>query len=640
MPIIDKGIIKEGESLNYLVPTEHDLYLFHQGNLFYSYKLMGAHLTRIDGESGIRFTVWAPNAKKVMVVGDFNNWDGEQHIMERVNDSGVWYLFIPRLRQGELYKYKILTKANKYLYKSDPYAFYSEQKPATASIIYSLDAYEWNDSRWLDQRRTYYDKPMNIYEVHLGTWRRNENNRYKSYRDLAEELVGYVLEMGYTHIELLPLLEHPYDRSWGYQITGYFSITSRYGTPHDFMYFVDCCHQNGIGVILDWVPGHFVRDEHGLSLFDGTPLYEYMNVRKAQNDWGTLGFDLGRPEIQSFLISNAIFLMDIYHIDGLRVDAVASMLYLDFGKMDGEWDPNIYGGNENLESIAFFQKLNKAVFERYPTALMIAEESTAWPLVTAPTYLGGLGFNFKWNMGWMNDLLKYMELDPIYRKYHHNLLTFSFFYAYSENYVLPLSHDEVVYGKRSLLNKMHGDYWQKFASLRLFYVYMMTHPGKKLLFMGGEYGQFDEWKDEQEQDWYLMEYDAHSALKRFVIELNHFYLNEKILWELDHDPAGFEWIDANDSEQSVLTFVRKGKEEEWLIIICNFTPSSYDNYRIGVPELGCYKEIFNSDSSIYYGSGKGNFLGLEAESIKWHNQRFSLSICLPPLAAIILRHVN
>lgn len=621
-----------------LYPSDHDIYLFHQGNLFHSYQMLGAHIKEYNGKNGVQFTVWAPHAVSVCVVGDFNQWNGEEHRMEKIPSSGLWTLFIPDLQEGELYKYKIGTYFGTTIYKADPFAFYSELKPATASIVFSLEGYEWRDEDWQNRKATPYNQPMNIYEVHLGTWKKKEDGGYYTYRELADELIDYVAEMGYTHIEILPLFEHPYDRSWGYQITGYYAVTSRYGTPRDFMYFVDQCHQKGIGVILDWVPGHFVKDEHGLRLFDGTPLYEYADSRKAETmEWGTLSFDMGKTEVQSFLISNVVFLMEVYHIDGLRVDAVASMLYLDFGKRDGEWVPNSYGGHENLEAIAFFRKLNEAVFKYFPQALMIAEESSAWPLVSAPAYLGGLGFNFKWNMGWMNDMLRYMEMDSIYRKYHHNLLTFSFFYAFSENYILPLSHDEVVYGKKSLLNKMFGDYWQKFASLRLFYAYMMAHPGKKLIFMGGEFGQYDEWKDLEGLDWFLLDYESHRKLQIYVKELNHFYRQEKILWELDHQDDGFQWIDPHDTNQSIVTFMRKDKGGNFIIAVSNFTPSYYEQYRIGVPYLGTYQEVWNSDQEKYFGSGKGNPNELKAEKLKWHNQPFSINIQVPPLATIMLK---
>ncbi len=622
-------------------PSEHDIFLFHQGNLHHSYQMLGAHVIEHEGQIGVRFTVWAPHAEGVSVVGDFNQWDGVANPMYKINHSGLWTLFIPNVKEHQLYKYQIRNLYGEIIYKADPYAVYSELKPATASIVYSLDGYEWNDDVWQQNKATSYERPMNIYEVHLGTWKKKDDGGYYSYRELADELVNYVADMGYTHIEILPLFEHPYDRSWGYQITGYYAITSRFGTPHDFMYFVDRCHQKGIGVILDWVPGHFVKDEHGLRLFDGTPLYEYADPNKAETKgWGTLSFDLGKTEVQSFLISNVIFLLDVYHIDGLRVDAVASMLYLDFGKEDGEWSPNHYGGRENLESIAFFRKLNETVFKYFPHTLMIAEESTAWPLVSAPTYLGGLGFNFKWNMGWMNDMLKYMEMDAVYRKYHHDLLTFSFFYAFSENYILPLSHDEVVYGKKSLLNKMHGDYWQKFASLRLFYGYMMAHPGKKLLFMGGEFGQFDEWKDLEGLDWSLLEYDSHHKLQHYVKELNHFYKQEKILWEKDHHVGGFEWIDPHATDQSIVSFMRRDKDGDFMVIISNFTSVYYEKYRIGVPRFGIYQEVFNSDNEQYGGSGKGNIGDVESEKIEWHNQRYSLHIQVPPLATIMFKLVK
>ena len=621
-----------------LIPSSYDIYLFHQGTLFYSYKLLGAHLLKENGIEGVRFAVWAKNALAVQVVGDFNNWDGNHHSMKRVSNSDIWFLFIPGLQEGEKYKYLIITKNGNKLYKADPLAFYAEVKPKTASIVYQLSDYPWEDKIWQDNKEALYEKPLNIYEMHMGTWKKKSDGSYFSYRELANELIDYVADLGYTHIEIMPLSEHPYDRSWGYQITGYYAITSRYGTPDDFRYFVDQCHQKNIGVILDWVPGHFVKDEHGLRLFDGSPLYEHEHPFRAEKkDWGTLSFDLGKTEVQSFLISNAIFLMDVFHIDGLRVDAVASMLYLDFGREIGEWQANQYGGRENLEAIAFFKKLNEAVFSYFPQALMIAEESTAWPLVSAPTYLGGLGFNFKWNMGWMNDMLKYMEMDPIYRKYHHNLLTFSFFYAFSENYVLPLSHDEVVYGKKSLLNKMHGDYWQKFAGLRLFLAYMFAHPGKKLLFMGGEFGQFDEWKDLTELDWQLLEFESHKQFLQYVKELNQFYRQEKALFELDHHPDGFTWIDPHDSNQSIVTFMRHDKEGNYLVILGNFTPNTYENYRIGVPDFGVYQEIFNSDSERFGGSGKGNNQASRSEMLPWHNQRYSLNIQVPPLAIIMFK---
>ncbi|TCS81081.1 1,4-alpha-glucan branching protein GlgB [Tepidibacillus fermentans] len=618
-----------------LHPSETDLYLFHEGNLFHSYKMLGAHLIKYKGVQGARFMVWAPNARMVRVVGDFNQWNGERHLMQRINDSGLWIIFIPGLKNGDLYKYEIITE-KEIILKADPYAFLSEQRPNTASIIYSLDGYCWNDEDWMQKKkiRSIYHQPLLIYEVHLGSWKK-KNGEFYTYRELADELIGYVVNLGYTHIEILPIAEHPYDQSWGYQITGYYSITSRYGMPHDFMYFVDQCHQKGIGVILDWVPSHFAKDSHGLRCFDGTPLYEYADPKKAEKpSWGTLSFDYGKPEILSFLISNLIFFIKEYHIDGFRVDAVSSMLYLDFDKKGGEWVPNQYGGNENLEAISFLRKLNEVVFKYDPTTLMIAEESTAWPMVSAPTYLGGLGFNFKWNMGWMNDMLRYMEMDPIYRKYHHHLITFSFFYAFSENFILPLSHDEVVHGKRSLLNKMPGSYWDKFASLRLLYGYMMAHPGKKILFMGGEFAQFDEWKDQSQLDWNLLDFEFHYKMKQFVKELNHFYRRESALWELDHTEKGFEWIDPHDVSQSIITFMRKGKKKgDWIIVVCNFTPMVYEHYRIGVPTLGEYIEIFNTNEEKYGGNGLTNQNQyLMAEELKWHNQPYSLEIKISPLS--------
>ncbi len=624
-------------------PTEFDLYLFHEGNHFHSYRVLGAHPCEENGIEGVRFSLWAPDAGEVRVTGSFNHWQGHAHNMHRIGESGVWSIFIPELRQGELYKYEILTREGEVLLKSDPYAFYSEKRPNTASIVYSLEGYEWQDQEWQKSKsEPAHNLPMNIYEVHLGSWKRKAGGEYYTYRELAEELVDYVVNMGFTHIELLPLAEHPYDDSWGYQVTGYYSVTSRYGTPHDFMYFVDRCHQKGIGVIMDWVPGHFCRDAHGLRRFDGSPLFEYQDYLKGENfQWGTMNFDLGRPEVQSFLISNAVFWMEKFHIDGLRVDAVASMLYLDHAKEPGQWVPNIYGGRENLEAIFFLRKLNENIFRFFPHALMMAEESTDWPLVSAPTYLGGLGFNFKWNMGWMNDMLKYMELDPVSRKWHHNLLTFSFWYALSENFILPLSHDEVVHRKKSLLEKMPGDYWQKFANVRLLLGYMLGHPGKKLLFMGGDIGQFIEWRAGTGLDWNLLEYDMHRNLNRFLRELNGFYRREKALWQIDYDHEGFEWIDPHDNNQSIISFIRRGRDPgDFLIIICNFTPVLHDGYRIGVPEPGGYIEVVNSDQGIYGGSGQENTGILAAAGQPFHNRPYSLELKIPPLAVIFLKQDN
>jgi len=618
-----------------------DIYLFHEGNLLESYRMLGAHLREENGEAGVRFAVWAPNAKAVYVAGDFNGWQGWRHPMRRIEDSGIWTCFVPGAKQGDLYKYEIHTMHGARLMKADPYAFHAEVRPKTASVVYPLNQYRWNDDKWQKRkaRRSVHQDPLLIYEVHLGSWKHKADGSPYTYKELADELIPYVKDMGYTHIEILPVAEHPYDRSWGYQATGYYAVTSRFGTPDDFKYFVDRCHEREIGVILDWVPGHFCKDDHGLRLFDGTPLYEYADPRKAEKpEWGTLAFDLGKPEVHSFLISNALFWLKEYHLDGLRVDAVASMLYLDFGKRPGEWAPNEYGGNENIEAIYFLRKLNEIVFAQCPGVLMIAEESSAWPLVSAPTYAGGLGFNFKWNMGWMNDMLRYMQLDPVHRKYHHELITFSYTYVYSENYVLPLSHDEVVYGKRSLLNKMPGDYWQKFANLRVFYAYMFAHPGKKLLFMGGEFGQFDEWKDLEDLDWELLDFEMHRKMHRFSRRLNHFYRNHKALWQLDHDPAGFEWIDPHDREQSVVTIMRKGKKAgDYLIAVCNFTPVTRHDYWIGVPERTAYRIVFNTDRKEFGGSGLALPRAVEAEEGAWHQRPYHVNLTLPPLSALYLQ---
>lgn len=621
-------------------PSDYDFYLFHEGRHFEAYELLGAHLVEENGTDGVRFTVWAPNAQQVRVTGDFTNWQAANDLI-RISGSGLWSAFVPGVSEGSLYKYVIQTPAGEWIVKADPYAFSAESRPGTASKVVRLDRYSWCDEIWNQRKsaKASYREPMVIYEVHAGSWKRKGNGDFLTYRDLAHELVPYIKEMGYTHVELLPLAEHPFDKSWGYQATGYYAPTSRYGSPDDLMYFVDCCHREGIGVILDWAPGHFCKDDHGLRLFDGTPLYESGWAERAENyGWGTLNFDYGRPEVWSFLISNALFWLEKYHIDGLRVDAVASMLYLDYGK-DGGWIPNKYGGREHLEAIDFIRKLNETVFERFPQALMLAEESTAWPLVTRPAYVGGLGFNYKWNMGWMNDTLRYMSLDPVYRKYEHHLLTFSFMYAFSENFVLPLSHDEVVHGKKSLLDKMPGDYWQKFANLRAFYVYWMTHPGKKLLFMGGEFGHFIEWNEAQGLDWHLLDYPMHQMLHRFVRELNHFYLNHDMLWQLDHEWRGFEWIDCHDSDQSVISFIRKNEQGHFLVVVINFTPIVRYNYRIGVPAPGLYQEVFNSDASNFGGSGQQMEEGVHAVAGDWLTRPYSMEIKVPPLGAVILAPV-
>lgn len=614
---------------------------FQRGDHYRCYNFFGAHPVIKDSAAGFQFTLWAPNAAAVYLIGDFNDWQGSLHPLDLLDPSGIWSLFVPGLKEGILYKYEIHTSKGDILHKADPYGFFNEKRPGTASKTYNLHKYSWADEVWQKQqiKNIHHSKPVNIYEVHLGSWKRTCNGDFYTYRDLAHGLIPYVLEMGYTHVELLPLTEHPFDGSWGYQSTGYFAVTSRYGTPEDFMYFVDSCHQNGIGVILDWVPGHFCADAHGLAQFDGTSLYEYQDPKRSTNhQWGTRNFDFTKPQVWSFLISGALFWLDIYHIDGLRVDAVAFMLYLDFGKSQDQWTPNRYGGRENLEAIAFMKQLNETTRQAYPNALMFAEESSTWPSVTKPVYLGGLGYTYKWNMGWMNDMLRYMEMEPIHRKWHHELVTFSLMYAFSENFVLPLSHDEVVHGKKSLLNKMPGDYWQKFANLRAFYGYMMAHPGKKLLFMGGEFGQFIEWKDDQCLDWLLLDFDMHSKLHHYVRALNHFYRSQPSLWEIDHTWDGFQWIDPHDSDQSVITFMRKSwNPKNYLIVLCNFTPLVRKDYRIGVPHLGEYLEVFNSDLDNFGGSHQINDIPLRAEAIPWHNQPYSLTVKLPPLATIYIK---
>jgi 1,4-alpha-glucan branching enzyme len=625
------------------VITDYDLHLFNEGNHHTIYEKLGAHIINIKGISGTLFSVWAPCAKRVSVVGNFNHWDGRRHQMRCLGNSGVWEIFIPGIGQGEIYKYEIKTPQNQLYVKSDPYAFYSELCPHTASVVYNIDTYQWSDEKWLEERENSnpFEKPVSIYEVHLGSWARvpDEGNRCLTYRELADNLVYYVKKMGYTHIELLPVSEHPFDGSWGYQITGYYSVTSRYGKPEDFMYLIDRCHENGIGVIIDWVPAHFPKDAHGLARFDGTALYEHYNMLQGEHpDWGTHIFNYGRHEVRNFLISNAVFWFEKYHIDGLRVDAVASMLYLDYGKKEGEWVRNRWGGKENVDAIEFMRQLNSTVFKYFPGVMMIAEESTSWALVSKPPYVGGLGFSFKWNMGWMNDFIRYISMDPIYRKYHHNSLTFSIMYAFSENFILVLSHDEVVHGKCSMINKMPGDYWQKFAGLRACYGYMYGHPGKKLLFMGGEFGQFAEWDYRRSLDWHLLEYDMHKKLQKYIIDLNRLYKEEKAMYELDFSGEGFEWIDCNDADHSIVSFIRKGKDyRNMLIFVCNFTPVTHYNYRIGVPFDIYYKEVMNSDSSIYGGSNVGNYGGVNAEHYVMHNRPYSIKINIPPLATVVFK---
>lgn len=627
------------------IMSEYDLYLFNKGDHRRIYEKMGAHIQTVNGVEGTYFAVWAPCARRVSVVGDFNQWDGRVNPMRSIGSSGVWEIFIPRLKEGNVYKYEIKTQNGDILLKADPYAFYSELRPKNASIIYNLEGYEWKDEEWMQRRRetNYLEQPVSIYEVHMGSWMREseDENGFITYRDAADKLVKYVKEMGYTHIEFLSLAEHPFDGSWGYQVTGYYAATPRYGEPKDLMYLIDACHQNGIGVILDWVPGHFPRDDHGLRCFDGSALYEHADPRRGEHpDWGTMIFNYGRNEVKNFLLGNAMFWFDKYHIDGLRVDAVASMLYLDYGKKDGEWIPNPYGGRENIEAIEFLRHLNSAVYTEYPGIMMIAEESTAWPMVSKPPYVGGLGFGFKWNMGWMNDFLRYMSMDSVYRKYHHNLITFSMMYAFSENYILALSHDEVVHGKCSMLNKMPGDYWQKFAGLRAAYGYQYGHPGKKLLFMGGEFGQFIEWKYYDKLDWHLLDYEMHQKMQDYVKDLNRLYRSERALYEVDYSFEGFEWINCDDAEHSIVSFLRRGKDwRDTLIFVYNFTPVVHDHYRIGVPFNTYYQEIFNSDSEIYGGSNVGNCGGLQSEEIGCNGRPYSLGLKIPPLAMVVFKPV-
>ncbi len=630
------------------VLTEYDLYLFGEGNHFQLYDKLGAHPLTHDGVAGVLFAVWAPNAVRVSVVGDFNQWDGRRHAMRPRGASGLWELFLPGLAQGDLYKYEIKSQAGgALLTKSDPYGFAMEVRPSTASMVWDLEQYVWQDADWRSQRpaRQALDAPMNVYEVHLGSWRRAEGGRWLTYRELADTLVPYARDLGYTHLELLPIAEHPFDGSWGYQVIGYFAPTARFGTPDDFRYFVDAAHQAGLGIILDWVPAHFPKDATGLAQFDGTHLYEHADPRKGEHqDWGTLIFNFGRNEVAAFLLTNALFWLDKYHIDGLRVDAVASMLYLDYSRESGQWVPNEYGGRENLEAVRFLKRFNEQVHAQFPDVLTIAEESTSWPLVTRPTYLGGLGFSLKWNMGWMHDILDFMGKDPVYRRYHHHSLTFSLMYAFSENFVLPFSHDEVVHLKGSLLTRMPGDNWRRFANLRALYGFMATHPGKKLLFMGGEFGQWREWNEDDQLTWELLEHPLHRQLQHYVRDLNHLYKNEPALHQVDFSWEGFQWIDLRDVDQSAVSFLRRGAAAgaaadtaEFVVVVANFTPVPREGYRVGVPRAGFYKELLNSDAEAYGGSNMGNRGGLPADAIAWQDQPYSLLLTLPPLALVILK---
>ena len=625
--------------------TDDDLYLFNEGNHYRLYHKLGAHVLKKPEAAGTYFAVWAPDAAQVWVTGDFNGWDKGSHPLSHRAQSGIWEGFIPGLGPGALYKYHVASKYGAYqVDKADPFAFSYEGPPRTASIVWDLD-YAWEDGDWMAgrHRANALDGPMSVYEVHLGSWRRvpEEGDRFLTYRELAPLLAEHVQRLGFTHVEFMPVMEHPFYGSWGYQTTGYFAPTSRYGTPQDFMFLVDHLHRHGIGVILDWVPSHFPADEHGPGFFDGTHLYEHADPRRGFHpDWKSAIFNYGRNEVRCFLMSSALFWLDRYHADGLRVDAVASMLYLDYSRQEGEWLPNQYGGRENLEAIAFLRQFNTEVYRSFPDVQTAAEESTDWPMVSRPIYVGGLGFGLKWDMGWMHDTLKYMAVDPVFRKYHHNTLTFRMLYAFHENFLLPLSHDEVVYGKGSLLTKMPGDDWQKFANLRLLLGYMYGQPGKKLLFMGGEFGQWSEWYHEASLDWHLLNEPRHAALQKWVEDLNRVYRREPALFTQDFSLAGFQWIDCNDWEQSVISFVRHGRDGEMVMVSCNFTPVPRYNYRVGVPSGGFWQEVLNSDAADYGGSGHGNLGGLEATPIPCHGRPYSLNLTLPPLAAVFFEAVG
>lgn len=621
--------------------SDLDLHLLAEGNHWHSYERLGAQLRTVNGTTGVNFAVWAPNAQGVSVIGDFNEWDGRTHAM-RKHGNGLWELFVPELKEGTLYKFRVKTD-NEEVDKSDPYGFAAELPPRTASKVVNLSTYEWNDKDWVARRPKHQalDKALNIYEVHLGSWKKpgDDPHGYLTYKELAHQLVEYCQMMNYTHLQLMPISEHPFSGSWGYQTVGYFAATSRFGSPQEFMYFVDHCHQNNIGVLIDWVPAHFPKDGHGLRRFDGTALYEHSDPRQGEHpDWGTLIFNYGRNEVRNFLISNALFWLDKYHIDGLRVDAVASMLYLDYSRKADEWVPNEFGGRENLAAISFLKKFNEEVHLQYPGTLTIAEESTAWPGVSRPTYLGGLGFSLKWNMGWMNDTLRYIRHEPIHRAYHHDELTFSLIYAFHENFVLPLSHDEVVHGKKSLIDQVPGDLWQKFANMRLLYSYMWTHPGKKLLFMGSEFGQWLEWNHDTSLQWDLLQWESHQGLQRCMADLNKLVRDYPSLHELDFDHHGFEWVDCHNHNDSILSYIRKAKNpEDCVLVCCNFTPCPRHNYRMGVPREGFYREVFNSDSSHYAGSNLGNFPGKMSEPINSQGRTHSIEMTLPPLSVVILK---
>src|SRR6266436_594292 len=644
-----KIVTWSGETIQFSDPYSYgpilgelDMYLYREGNHYEIYEKLGAHLTEINGHAGVSFAVWAPNAQRVSVVADFNGWDGRTHPMRKRIEAGIWEIFVPGVGESAHYKYEIRNCFGNVVLKSDPFSFFGQHGVQTASLVFNLDRFKWSDDAWVEERKTRYwpQQPVSIYEVHLGSWARvpEENDRYLSYIELADRLIPYVKEMGYTHVELLPVAEHPFDGSWGYQVTGYYAPSSRFGNPDEFRHFVDRCHQEGIGVILDWVPGHFPKDAFGLAQFDGTGLYEHADPRQGEHrDWGTLIFNFGRNEVRNFLIANGLFWLDKYHIDGLRVDAVASMLYLDYSRKPGEWVPNVHGGRENLDAIEFMKHFNAVCYERFPGIMTIAEESTAWPGVSRPTYLGGLGFGLKWNMGWMHDFLEYMSIDPIYRKYHHGNITFSLLYAFQENFILVLSHDEVVYGKRSLLSKMPGDEWQKLANLRMFLAWMYGHPGKKLVFVGGEFGQRNEWNDDTSLDWQLLKLPRHDGLHRLVQHLNYVYKSEPALWQLDDTYEGFDWIDFHDADNSVVSFLRKSRDGDIVAFVVNATPVVRYNYRLGVPESGFYRELINTDAETYGGSNVGNLGGVDTQDVPWMGRQHSILIHLPPLATLAFK---
>jgi 1,4-alpha-glucan branching enzyme len=626
------------------VISDYEAYLFGEGHWLRAWEKMGARPAEIDGRRGYSFVVWAPNARAVSVIGSFNRWDEGAHPLRNLGASGLWETFVPEIGEGELYKFQIQPRHGPALVKADPYALRAERPPSTASVMWHLGRHAWQDSSWMDARRgagTALDRPMAVYEVHPGSWRRRleEGHRSLTWTELAEQLVPYVVRMGFTHIELLPVMEHPFEGSWGYQVTGFFAPTSRLGSPDDFRAFVDACHLHGIGVILDWVPGHFPKDDFALAWFDGTALYEHEDPRIGEHrDWGTLVFNYGRHEVRNFLLTNALYWLDTFHVDGLRVDAVASMLYLDYSRAHGEWVPNRHGGRENLEAIDFLRELNSLTHEHFPGTVTIAEESTAFSSVSRPTWVGGLGFTYKWNMGWMHDILTYAAKDPVFRRWEHQHLTFSMLYAFTENFILPFSHDEVVHGKGSLMNKAPGDAWQKAATLRTLFAFMYAHPGKKLLFMGSEIGQWSEWDHDSSLDWHLLDQPLHGGLQRFVEDLNRLYRSEPALWQQDFDPPGFEWIDCNDHESSVISLIRRAADpDDWLVAVLNWTPIVRQNYRVGVPEPGFYEERLNSDAWMYAGSNVGNAGGAQAEDITAHGRPYSIRLTLPPLAAVILK---